>query len=335
MLRITPLALALSFVVLALCARAAVGDARLAKWKDDRTASFLLMLDDGWPGQVEVAIPELQKRGLTATFYMVPDKGEYKVYAAKWAEAEKGGGVVYGVHTMTHQGVTDLENARWEFGECARIIREELQAGGKPGRLLSFAQPGGVKHWNITPDQFQSLLKEFNLIDRPPFKGHGAVYHWKTLEEMTALAKKAITARDKSHLILHGVERIGVNYQDFWALKQEVFFPLLDYLKAKQDSRELWVTDHITQHQYETQRDAATVTTLKVIGNAIQLDLKCTANPELYNLPLTLVIEVPAAWRECNISQGATQSRATAANGKLVFDAAPHGPPISIWPVTP
>jgi hypothetical protein len=332
MLRLTPLALALSFAVFALSARAAVGDARVATWKDDRTASFLLMLDDGWPGQLLVAIPELQKRGLTATFYMVPNKGEYKAYAAKWAEAEKGGGVVYGVHTMTHQGVTDLANARWEIGECARIIREEMQAGGKPGRLLSFAQPGGVKHWNLTGEEFDSLLKEFHLINRPPFKGHGAVYHWKTLEEMTALAEKAIAACDKTHLILHGVERIGVNHQDFWALKQEVFFPLLDYLKAKQDSRELWVTDHITQHQYETQRDAATVTTLQVAVNVIQLDLKCTADPVLYDQPLTLVVEVPSTWRECIIAQGAAQTRTTAVNGKLVFDATPNGPPVSIRP---
>lgn len=314
-------------------AHAATGDTRVAKWKDDRTAAFLLMFDDGWVGQVEVAIPELQKRGLLATFYMVPEKGEYKAYAAKWAEAIKGGGVVYGNHTLTHNGIKDLEDGRKQLGEAARIIREQMQPiAGKPDRLLSFAQPGGVKSWNITKDQINALFKEYHLVDRPPFAGHGAVYHWKTLEEMTALAEKAIAAKGMEYLVVHGVERPNTKWQDFWPLPQAVFFPLLDYLKEKQDKRILWVTDHISQHQYETERNAATVKTLKVLGNGIQIELKSTADAKLYDLPLTLVTEVPATWKECNISQGETKTRATAVNGTLMFDAVPNAPAISIWP---
>lgn len=316
--------------------RAAVGDARVAKWKDDRVGVFLLMFDDGWPGQVEVGIPELQKRGLTATFYMVPDKGEYKAFAAKWAEAEKGGGVVYGVHTMTHQGVKDLEHARWEIGECARIIRDVMQAGGKPDRLLSFAKPGvGPGKWNITADEQDLILKENNLVDRPPFKGHGAVYHWKTLEEMTALADKAVAEKEMNHLILHGVERIGAKWQDFWPLKQEIFLPLLDHLKARQDSRELWVTDHVSWHQYKTGRDSASVKTLEVAPDGIRLELNTQADPAFYDHPLTLVVEVPASWRECSITQGETILRITAVNGFVTFDAVPDGRPIGIRPAAP
>lgn len=326
------LTLALSLAALALSAYAAPGDTHIATWKDDRTGVFLLMFDDGWPGQLQVGIPELQKRGLTATFYMNPEKGEYKVYAAKWAEAIKAGGVVYGNHTMTHGGVRDYEHARFEIGECTRIVRE-LQPG-KPDRLVSFARPGvGPGKWTLPKEDFVRILRENNLIDRPPFAGHGAIYHWKTLEEMTALVDKAIAEKDMNYLILHGVERIGAQWQDFWPLKQDIYFPLLDYLKARQDTRELWVTDHISWHQYKTQREAATVKPLKVLAAGIQLELKCAADPALYDHPLTLVTEVPVHWRECNISQGATQSRITAAKGKLVFDAAPHGPPISIWPV--
>lgn len=307
-----------------------VGTTRVAKWKDDRTAVFLLMFDDGWPGQMVVAIPELQKRGLTATFYMVPEKGEYKVFAAKWAEAIKGGGVVYGNHTLTHRGVKTVEIGHKEIGESARIIRE-LQPG-KPDHLLSFAQPGvGKGEWAITKEEYVSLLKQYNLIDRPPFAGHGAVYHWKTLPEMTALIDKAVAAKGMEYLVVHGVERPGT-IQDFWPLKQDILFPLLDVLKAKSDSKELWVADHISQHQYETERDAATVKTLKIIPNGIQLELKATTDPKLYDLPLTLVTQVPPAWRECNISQGTTQTRATAKDGVLKFDAVPNGRPISLWP---
>lgn len=309
-----------------------VGTTRVARWKDDRTAVFLLMFDDGWPGQVHVAIPELQKRGLTATFYMVPEKGEYKVYAAKWAEAIKGGGVVYGDHTLTHRGVKSLEIGHKEIGECARIIRE-LQPG-KPKRLVSFAQPGvDPGEWTLTKEEYAMLMKQYNLIDRPPFIGHGAVYHWKTLDEMNALVDKALAAKGMEYLIIHGVEQVGAQYQDFWPLGQDIFFPLLDGLKAKSEKGELWVTDHISQHQYETERDAATVRTLKVLPMGIQLELKCSADPELYDLPLTLVTQVPPDWGACDISQGGMKIRATAKGGVLIFDAVPNGTPISVLPV--
>lgn len=314
---------------------AVVGDARVAPWKDNRTGVFLLMFDDGWPGQVDVGVPELQKRGLTATFYMVPNKGEYKARQAKWAEAAKSGNVVYGNHTMTHGGVRDYEHSKTEIGECTRIIREELQpVPAKPDRLISYARPGvGEGKWTLTAEDEARILRETNTVSRPPFAGHGAVYHWKTLEQMTALVDKAIAEKNMNYLVIHGVERIGAQWQDFWPLKQDIFFPLLDYLKAKQDARELWVTDHITCHQYQTERDAATVKTLKVVGNGIQLELKSSADPKLYDLPLTLIAEVPAHWRECNITQGASKSRTPVFNGTVTFDAAPNGPPVSIWPV--
>ncbi len=312
----------------------AVGTTRVATWKDDRTAAFMLMFDDGWPGQLLVAIPELQKRALTATFYMVPDKGEYKVHAAKWAEAIKGGGVVYGNHTLTHHGVRDYEHAQTEILECTRILREELQPiAAKPNRLISFAKPGVPKgKWTISKDDLARTLQQDNLISRPPFAGHGAVYHWQELEEMTALGDKAIATKGTEYLILHGVERIGAKWQDFWALKQDIFLPLLDYLQAKQASNELWVTDHISWHQYETERDAATVKTLKVDSSSIELALTSAVDTELYDLPLTLITDVPDDWNECHVIQGESKSLVTAVDGILTYNALPNAPIIKLSP---
>jgi hypothetical protein len=313
---------------------AAVGDTRIANWKDDRTAAFMLMFDDGAPSHWQIAIPEMSKRGLIGTFYINPGKAEFTKFKDVWTKIIPSTGNVYGNHTMSHQGVKDLVNARWEIGECSRIIRELVP--GKATRLISYGQPGvGPGKWNISGDELKTLLKEDNLVSRPPFDGHGAVYHKKTLDDMTALAEKAIASKGTEYLVIHGVERITPDwgYQDFWALKQTIFFPLLDYLKTKQDARELWITDHITWHQYKTGREAATVKTLKVIANGIQLELRSSADPALYDLPLTLVTEVPAHWRTCNISQGgSTPVTATAKDGVLIFDAIPNGPPISLWP---
>jgi len=319
----------------ALSATENIGSTRVAAWKDDRTAAFMLMFDDGWPGQVMVAIPELQKRELTGTFYMVPEKGEYKVIAAKWAEAIQGGHIIYGNQTMTHGGVRDYEHAQTEIMECTRIIREDLQpVPGQPKRLISFAQPGVPKgKWTIPKEDLFRVLEEDNMIKRPTFRDHGAVYHLQELEQMTALVDKAIATQDSEYLILHGVERIGAKWQDFWALKQDIFLPLLDYLAEKQATNELWVTDHISWHQYKTEREAAKVDVLKASESEIELALTTSVDAQLYDHPLTLVTSVPAHWKACRVIQGEPTSEVTAVNGKLTFDAVPNGAPIQLTPV--
>lgn len=311
---------------------AAVGDTRVATWKDNRTAVFMLMFDDSWPSHFQVAVPELEKRGMIATFYICPAKGEFKTQAKEWDKvaATK---MVLADHTMTHQGVKDLANAEYEIGECANVIRK--MQPGKENRLVSFGMPGvGPGKWNITGAQLKDLLEKNHLVSRPTFDGHGAVYHQKTFEEMIALADKAIAKKGVEYLVAHGVERVTPNwgYQDMWPLKQTILLPLLDALKERSDRGDLWITDHISQHQYATERDGASVKTLKVIASGIQLELKSSADPKFYDLPLTLVAEVPAGWRECNVSQGETKARATAKDGVLIFDAIPNGPPISLWP---
>ena len=313
---------------------AVVGDTQVAKWKDDRTGVFMLMFDDGWPSHFQVAVPELEKRGLVATFYICPDKGEFKTMAKEWDKvaATK---MVLADHTMTHRGVKDLANAEHEIGDCAAIVRK-LQPG-KENRLVSFGMPGvGPNDWNITGDQLKELLTKHHLVSRPPFEGHGAVYHQKTFEEMIALADKAIRDKGVEYLVVHGVERVTPNwgYQDMWPLQQTIFFPLLDALKERSDRGELWITDHISQHQYATEREGAAVKTVKAVANGIQIELKSSADPKFYDLPLTLVTQVPPAWSECNISQGDVKSRATAKDGVLKFDAVPNGPAVSVWPAT-
>ncbi|MBI5835522.1 MAG: polysaccharide deacetylase family protein [Armatimonadetes bacterium] len=305
---------------------AAPGETRIARWQGDKTAAFMLMFDDGWPSHWQVAVPELVKRGLIATFYINPAKGEFDKFKRTWAEDLWKQGMVYGDHTMTHRGVRDMESAEREIGDCAKWIRDTVP--GKPGRLLSYGQPGvGPNDWNITAAQLDTLLAEHHLISRPTFDGHGAVYHWQTTEQMLALADKAIATRGLEYLVIHGVERIVPDwkYQDFWALKQAVFLPLLDGIKERADRGDLWVTDHISAHQYETERDKATVKVLEATEQTIRLALTHTADAALYDLPVTLVTQVPAGWTRVTVTQGGTTREVEVKDGAARYEARPDG----------
>lgn len=310
-----------------------IGQTRIARWKDDRAAAFLLMFDDSAPSHWQVALPELVKRNMIATFYINPGKAEYQKFAKKWEVDMLQNGMVLANHTMTHRGVKNAEHAETELGDCAKVIR----AITKQTKLISYGQPGvGPNDWNITKEETDALLKRHRMIDRPPFKGHGAVYHMQTAEQMLALADKAVAAKGLEYIVFHGVQRIEPDwgYQDFWPLKQEIFFALLDGLKERRDKGQLWITDHITAHQYETERDQAETRVISASGGSIQLELKCAADPELYDLPLTLVTKVPPAWKSATVKQGAATQTIAVANGEVRFDAKPNAEPIEIRPAS-
>lgn len=149
---------------------------------------------------------------------------------------------------------------------------------------------------------------------------------------MPSLADRAIASRGLEYLVIHGVERIkpAWKYQDFWALKQDVFFPLLDGLKERGDQGQLWVTDHITAHKYETERDSATVTVRSASPREVCLTLTCTADPALYDEPLTLITRVPTGWKSCIMTQTGTNAALAVSQGEVRYDARPDGRTVTL-----
>ena len=119
---------------------ASSGGTRIARWKDDCTAAFLMMFDDSYASHWQVAAPELVKCNMIATFYINPGKGEYRQAASHWEDELWRQEMVYADHTMTHQGFADLAGAEHEIGDCADIIRRIVP--GPERRLLSFGRPG-------------------------------------------------------------------------------------------------------------------------------------------------------------------------------------------------
>lgn len=309
----------------------AVGSTSIARWNEDRAAAFQMMFDDSCPSHWQVAIPEMVRRGLMGTFYLNCGKAEYTKFRGGWETNYWKQGMVYANHTMTHKGVKNMDEAEREIGDCARIIRDINPSSA--GKLQSYGQPGvGPGQWEISKEQLDGLLKRHNLITRGEIAGHMAVYHLKTTAELLAMADRAISNRSAEFIVFHGIERITPDwgYQDFWALKQDIFFPFLDGIKARQDRGDLWVTDHISAHQYATERDAATVRTLEATARGIRIELTSTADPKLYDLPLTLITRVPASWKRCRIMQGKNTATATATNSLLRYAATPNAGPIVI-----
>lgn len=309
-----------------------LGEARVAQWQDDKKAVFLLMFDDGWPSHWQVALPELKKRGMIGTFYIVPTKGEYTKFEKTWLTDMLAAGMVFGNHTMTHNGFQGKADTEMEINGCTQYLLKNVP--GKNPRLISFALPG-VKDYDYGGLDFKALLAQNNLIDRPDFRDHGANYHIQKLPQYIERADRAIASGGMEYLVFHGLQRIEPNwgYQDMWAVPQDVFLPFLDYLQQCRDRGDLWITDHISWYKYKTERETAKLAVLSSKPKQIQLELKCDADPALYDLPLTVIAGVPPAWGKVKVVQGETQSEAVAAKGQLQFEAVPNGGPVTLTPI--
>lgn len=313
----------LAAAALAAPACAADGDTRVAKWKDDKACAFVLMFDDSCVSHVKNVVPELQKRGYSGTFYINPGSGQYGANRQAWEKDIPGAGFELANHTMTHKGGSDNAAIAKEIVDCNAAIKAVTPSQKWP-RLVSYGQPGGIKKemWGIGKEDLAAILKENHLIPRPDFGGRGASINLKSAADYVAHLDKAIKTGAMECVIYHGVGG------DWLAAPMTDFTALLDAMDARKDK--VWVTGHIPSHQYATERDSAKVAVGAKDAAKISLTLSTAADPAFYDQPLTLVTQVPAAWKTCTVTQGKRSAEVAVDAGAVRYDALPGAEPIVI-----
>jgi hypothetical protein len=299
-----------------------VGTTRVATWKDDKRAAFMLMFDDSCATHVKNAIPELVKRKMTGTFYLNPGSGQYKALKNDWETVIPGLGMEYANHTFTHKGAKDAADLDDELVQCNDAIARI--AGGKRPALISFGRPG-VKPgaWAVSDQELKDALAKHRLVMRPDVSGRFAEINLKTAESMFAIAAKAIATGSADCVIFHGVGG------DWLAAQMPVYTAFLDQLAAVQD--QLWIAGHIAVHSYQVERESAQVKVEQAGDTGIRLLLSTAADPALYHYPLTLVTRVPDDWKRCRVMQGDTTVTLPVADGVVRYDAVP-GSAVSLRP---
>lgn len=300
------------------------GQTRVARWQDDKKAALLLMFDDSMPSHVKNAIPELKKRGFVGTFYVNPGKGEWAAFRNAWEKEIPAAGMEYGNHTFTHGGILNMEHGDEEVGRCNEAIYKAFPQRKNP-RLMSFGVPGVAKgKWMLSKEQLKELLDKHQLLERPKVGDRFAGMSLKNAAEMLKVVDKAIETGGLDSVAFHGVggEWLSVTLQ--------IFMEFMDGLTERREK--LWITDHISAHKYETERDGAEVKIVVSRADMIQLALSSKADPKIYDQPLTLVIRVPAAWTKVRASQGERSVSVTPNQGVVRFDAIPGAEKISLSP---
>ena len=293
--------------------KAAEGSApRILQWQDGKKAVFFMAFDDGCVSQLDNAIPLMQKYGAIGTFYPIIDAGFFKGQIKRWEALVDDPHVVFGNHTLTHGDFPDAAKFESEV-QAAEEALHKMTPKAKWPRLMSFGQPG-VKVWNVSKEDFKATLARHNLIDRPPFLG--ASINVTTIPQAEKLVDDALASGGMSHLDFHGVGG------DWLAPPTEFFEGLLKKLLAEKDK--VWQTSAIDYHKYATERDASKIEVVKQSPLSVALKLTSTTDPALYDLPLTIEAEVPAAWKKCHVvAEGLKPVDVEVVQGRVRFYALP------------
>lgn len=224
---------------------------RVLPW-NAHPAAVSLTFDDAKPVQLDVAVPELNKRHLHATFFVIVSK---LTRLDDWRKAQAQGHEI-GNHSVSHEhpdALTD-ESEEIQVEDAKKFLdsnfRSDVIIFAYPYAELS---PGLVfwvkkydfaaRAWHGSSDSPYITSDDepdwYNLPSQPAYANYDAGVYKGWIDK--AFAKQAWTI-----LQMHG---IGDPSTGFEPIPTDTFLSLLDYLKA-QESRGIWVAPFGTVAAY-------------------------------------------------------------------------------------
>jgi len=219
---------------------------------NDHSAAVSLTFDDARPVQLDVAVPELDKRHLHATFFVIVSK---LTRLDDWRRAQAQGHEI-GNHSVTHEHPAELTRAseQDEVEDAKNFLDSNFNSN-----VAIFAYPyaelsPGLVFW---VKRYDFAARSWHGDNDFPYITADVEPDWYSLPSQPAYTKydaavykswidKAFAAHAWTILQIHG---IGDPLTGFEPIPTDTFLSLLDDLKAE-ESRGLWVAPFGTVAAY-------------------------------------------------------------------------------------
>lgn len=288
------------------------GNAKIATWYKNKKAAASLTFDDNYYNQFAVALPYLDALGINATFFVVTSRIDKGFGGVTWDVIRKAAASGHEIasHTVSHPEpplypnfLIDLDSLQLDYE--IRVSKQRIEEEVPTQKCLTFAYPGSryiprlgaaVKplyiaarcgHWRIeeaTPYNF------WHIVSYGPYSN-------TLLKEMNRKCDEAISRGGWLVDRLHGVEGEGYEPISIDTLKRH-----FDYIKSKQD--DLWIATFVDVVKYIREREAAFVVSISASDGDIILDLRDGLPDAIYDMKLTLIVNVPFNWKSAYYKQG-------------------------------
>jgi len=285
----------------------------VARWPQDRTAAISLSFDDGINSHLDFAGPILKKHHLNATFFVTTQMGPWEKRKTEWKQLAEQGNEL-GNHTLHHpcllpQITPHAQDYTPEMMEAE--IRDAAQEIGKvvPNRRgLTFAYPCGDMSFGKPADEVRNSALYLKYVSEHAFGaravGAGATNSpddfnvlaindvgptaGKDFPALLEMAQPAIRDRNWGVYCFHGVGG------DWLSITPEALDGLTDYLERH---AEIWTAPFGDVLRYAQERKAAAVKVTQSDTSSVTVAMAWPMDKKVYDVPLTLKVEVPSAWK--------------------------------------
>ncbi|MGI5869834.1 MAG: polysaccharide deacetylase family protein [Kiritimatiellia bacterium] len=317
--------LAVATAAAAFAQEAQEGSTKIARWKGNAKGATLLYYDDGTTSSLKFAVPALNEHGVDGTFFLVPgslEKDPQKFDA--WIDAAKSPNIHVGNHTWSHKGAKSLEEMESEIAKADEVLRKRLSY--PKDKLMAFAHPGGVP-WDFTQEQQSEVGAKYALLSRlrGPRDIAGPSSNIKNAQDAIAMLDLAEKTGDLTTILFHGV---GGDWFNFPPADHETL--VREIAKRKEEGR-IWAPSAIDALKYVAERDGASITDAysgrsvahATAGKTFAFNLNVTTDSTRYDVPLTLVTQVPADWKSATVRQWQNTFKVPVNQGALTYDVKP------------
>jgi len=323
MKRILPSLLLLAGIAAASPAQTGVPAVSVARWPQDRLAAISLTFDDGINTDLDFVGPLLKKHHLNGTFFVATAFGPWEKRKPEWKQLALEGNELAN-HTVHHpcmlpqikphsQDYTP-SMMEAEIKEAAQQITQLLNSP----RGLTFAYPCGNMSFGKPQDEVANAALYWRYVSENSFGARGAGSGSavdpdelnvldisdlgptadKNSIALLAMAQTAFHDRLWGVFCFHGVGG------DWLSITPETLDELTGYLERHP---EIWTATFGDVLRYTQERRSLSIQVTESNPGSLTIALQWPMNKQIYDLPLTLKVEVPAAWTEATATADGTR----------------------------
>jgi peptidoglycan/xylan/chitin deacetylase (PgdA/CDA1 family) len=290
----------------------------VARWPQDRVAAISLTFDDGINTHLDFVGPILKKHHLNGTFFVATGMGPWEKRKPEWKQlAEQGNELAN--HTVHHPCLLaqikphsqDYTPAMMEaeIGDAAQQITQLFNSH----RGLTFAYPCGNMSFGKPQDEAANAALYLRYVSENSIGARGAGAGSpqdpdqlnvldvgdlgptadKSSIALLAMAQPALQGRLWGVYCFHGVGG------DWLSITPETLDELAGYLERHS---EIWTATFGDAIRYTQERKALSIQVTQSDATSLAIALQWPMAKQIYDLPLTLKVELPEAWAEVTAS---------------------------------
>jgi peptidoglycan/xylan/chitin deacetylase (PgdA/CDA1 family) len=284
----------------------------VTRWPQDRSSAISLTFDDGINTDLDFVGPILKRHHLTGTFFIATAFGPWEKRKPEWKQLALDGNELAN-HTVHHPCLLSQITPHSQdytpamFEAEIRDAANDLTTFLNSSRGLTFAYPCGNMSFGKPQDEVANAAlylryvaehsfaaravgsgspvnpDEFNILainDLGPTAG-------KNFPALLAMAEPALASRNWGVYCFHGVGG------DWLAITPEALDELASYLEHHS---EVWSAPFGDVVRYIQERKSLSIQIAASNPNSLDLALQWPMDKHIYDLPLTLKVQLPSVW---------------------------------------